>query len=325
MKGRVIEKTAAIVCALCLAVGVMGNAVFARDEDIPSSGEAVQESVSPADLAEETSEELDFFSGEANWEVITPTPGATPEVIDNRTEVPLLLDGEQCGVCTFVGGVPCAAAADFFRTLGVTVDGGSTGDGYELRGEVDMSVPAEGSYVVCNGRYFLVEDGVQYRDGQALIPLGVLAEAAGVSLSWDRARWTVTIQRDGTPMQTGDEYYAESDVYWLSRIISAEAGSLSLTLPEQIAVGDVVLNRVNSTLFPGQNNVYDAIFAKNAFDVVINGMVYMDPDEEAVIAAKLALEGYDLTDGATYYDTRDYGEGYDCVCWVGGLCLMNEA
>ena len=48
--------------------------------------------------------------------------------------------------------------------------------------------------------------------------------------------------------------------------------------------------------------MYDVIFEKNQFDVVINGMIYMEPEESACVAACLALEGVDVTDGSLYLD-----------------------
>ena len=90
-------------------------------------------------------------------------------------------------------------------------------------------------------------------------------------------------------------------------------------------MGDVVLNRVASDEFAGQNTVYDVIFAKNQFEVVINGMIYMEPSDTAVKAAKLALEGYDVTNGSTYFATFFFGDGYECVMWIEDHCFMVEA
>ena len=67
------------------------------------------------------------------------------------------------------------------------------------------------------------------------------------------------------------------------------------------------------------------IFAKNQFEVVINGMIYMEPGDMSVIAAKLALEGYDVCGGSTYFATFDFGEGYECVMWIEDHCFMVEA
>ena len=58
---------------------------------------------------------------------------------------------------------------------------------------------------------------------------------------------------------TENTSYSENDLYWLSRIIEAEASGESFS--GKIAVGNCVLNRVKSSEFP--NTIYDVIFDKN--------------------------------------------------------------
>ncbi len=92
---------------------------------------------------------------------------------------------------------------------------------------------------------------------------------------------------DQGPSQQG---YSDEDLYWLSRIISAE--SRGEPLKGKLAVGTVVLNRVASSQFP--NTIYDVIFDKRwggQFEPVRNGTVYQDPTPESVQAAKLCLQG----------------------------------
>ena len=70
----------------------------------------------------------------------------------------------------------------------------------------------------------------------------------------------------------------------------------------QIAVGNVVLNRVRSEQFP--NTIYEVIFDRAygvQFTPTANGTIYCEPDEEAIIAAKLCLEGYTLSEGILYF------------------------
>ena len=84
--------------------------------------------------------------------------------------------------------------------------------------------------------------------------------------------------------------YSEEDLYWLARIISAE--SRGEPLEGQIAVGNVVLNRVDSDNYP--DTIKEVIFDRNhgvQFEPVENGTVYDDPTPTSVLAAKLALEG----------------------------------
>lgn len=87
------------------------------------------------------------------------------------------------------------------------------------------------------------------------------------------------------------------DVYLLGRLIHGEArGEPYLG---QVAVGAVVMNRVESPLFPP--TIPGVIFEPGAFDAVIDGQIYLPPDEEAIRAAKAAIAGWDPTGGALYY------------------------
>ena len=181
------------------------------------------------------------------------------------------------------------------------------------------AVPGQ-QWLTSNGRCLYIPGGVTLREGRTLVPIRALAEAFGAEVSWDGESNTILVD---TVQEPPGAEYDEDALYWLSRIISAESRGESLK--GQIAVGNVVLNRLASEGFGGQNTVYDVIFAKNEFDVVVNGMIYMEPGEDAVVAAKLALEGYDVCAGATCFHDRELGEGYECTAWIGDRCFMTKA
>ena len=89
-------------------------------------------------------------------------------------------------------------------------------------------------------------------------------------------------------------------MYWLSRIISAESKGESLE--GQIAVGNVILNRVDSPEFP--NNIYDVIFDARwggQFAPVKNGTIYDAPSDSSILAAKLCLEGANTAGNSLYF------------------------
>lgn len=81
--------------------------------------------------------------------------------------------------------------------------------------------------------------------------------------------------------------YTDSDLYWLSRIVSAEAKGEPIK--GQIAVANVVLNRVASDKFP--DTIKGVIFARGQFSPVKNGSLYNKPTKDAIESAKKALEG----------------------------------
>ena len=61
----------------------------------------------------------------------------------------------------------------------------------------------------------------------------------------------------------------------------------------------VVINRVKDSRFP--NSIEDVIYQKNAFSVVKNGTINMNPTDEAYKAAQDALYGSDPTEKAVYF------------------------
>ncbi len=87
------------------------------------------------------------------------------------------------------------------------------------------------------------------------------------------------------------------DLYLLARLISAEArGEPYLG---QIAVGAVVLNRVEHPSFP--NTISGVIYQPGAFSCLDDGQFDQPISESAYRAAQEALDGNDPSSGAIYY------------------------
>lgn len=111
--------------------------------------------------------------------------------------------------------------------------------------------------------------------------------------------WNVTYAQ-AKGMVKSDSAYDYEDLYWLSRIISAEAKGESFT--GQIGVGTVVLNRVRSSQFP--NTIKGVVFDQKygtQFTPVANGTIYDAPTQSAVVAAKMCLDGYTLSGSVLYF------------------------
>ncbi len=163
-----------------------------------------------------------------------------------------------------------------------------------------MEAQAGASYIVANGRYLWCPDGV-FADGDAAyVPLRVAAKALGAEVSWNAETFSAHVTTGDAPITPADSFYVEDEVYWLSRIIYAEAGAEPFE--GQIAVGNVVLNRTRAEIFP--DTVYDVIFDREygvQFTPTANGMIYCTPDEESIIAAKICLEGYSLSYEILYF------------------------
>lgn len=90
---------------------------------------------------------------------------------------------------------------------------------------------------------------------------------------------------------------ANNNVNLLARAISGEARGEPYE--GQVAVGAVILNRVNSSQFP--NTISGVIYQSGAFDSVKDGQINMEPTSTAVKAAQDALSGWDPTGGCIYF------------------------
>jgi N-acetylmuramoyl-L-alanine amidase len=88
-----------------------------------------------------------------------------------------------------------------------------------------------------------------------------------------------------------------SEVYLLAKCIYAEArGEPYLG---QVAVGAVVMNRLNSKLFP--STVAAVIYEPWAFTAVNDGQINLEPNQTAIRAALDAISGQDPTGGCLFY------------------------
>lgn len=132
--------------------------------------------------------------------------------------------------------------------------------------------------------------------GTMWVPLDPLAKACGLR-SEGNAASGVRLRGTYSALTPASRFYREDAVYWLSRIISAESRGESLR--GQIAVGNVVLNRVASEAFP--DTIWGVIFDPGQFAPVKNRTVYDTPAWTSVCAAKMCLEGYDVAGGALYF------------------------
>ncbi|MEF9974732.1 MAG: spore cortex-lytic enzyme [Clostridia bacterium] len=90
---------------------------------------------------------------------------------------------------------------------------------------------------------------------------------------------------------------SSSDHRLLSKLVHAEARGEPYK--GQVAVAAVVLNRVKSSSFP--NTISGVIYQKTAFSCVSNGQINKTPGNDAIRAARDALNGWDPTGGCLYF------------------------
>jgi N-acetylmuramoyl-L-alanine amidase len=100
---------------------------------------------------------------------------------------------------------------------------------------------------------------------------------------------------------TGVISYSASDIDLLARLITAESGGEGYNA--MLCVGAVVVNRVQSPLFPSSisgviNEISSGYYQ---FTPVMNGMIKNPASQSAIAAANEVLKGIDPTKGALYF------------------------
>lgn len=150
-------------------------------------------------------------------------------------------------------------------------------------------------------------NGVDYNgqvtvlNGRTYVPLRLVAEALGGKAEWDP-------YMDGAAMTSVDAAYNAVELYWLSRVINAESGAEPME--GQIAVGNVVMNRVRSPEFPNTISgvIFDRVDAVQ-FEPVENGTIFNTPTSQSVEAAKRVLDGENVIGNAKYFYAPALSQG----------------
>lgn len=100
----------------------------------------------------------------------------------------------------------------------------------------------------------------------------------------------------------------DATVTLLARVISAEARGEPYA--GQVAVGAVILNRVEHPSFP--STIAGVVYQPGAFTCMVDGQIDQPVAESAVRAAREALNGSDPSGGAIYY----FNPGTATSSWI---------
>lgn len=109
------------------------------------------------------------------------------------------------------------------------------------------------------------------------------------------------IFEEGSQQTGGSGAYSENDINLLANIISAEARGEPFE--GQVAVGAVVLNRVEHPSFP--DTIAGVVYQPGAFTAITDGQINEAVADSARRAAHEALTGADPSGGAIYYFNPD--------------------
>ena len=231
--------------------------------------------------------------------------------------VDLYKDGKQIlkGQVADIGGtvyVPVQRFADLFGKF-KTVYTEATEQVVITGTNLSITVKVGDPYITVNERIFYTGKKVISLGGWIFVPLTSMCKALNATVTIRQGYYDAFITSgDPTKVKSASEYYNATDLYWLSRIISAEAKGEPFA--GQIAVGNVVLNRVRSSQFP--NTVKGVIFDTKygtQFSPVSSGTIYNTPTASAVRAAKICLEGYTLSTKMIYF----YNPKIATSSWIG--------
>lgn len=246
---------------------------------------------------------LTFLTLASLW--VMPTSAAAEHEI-----VPIYLDGKEIvsSRAMLINGttyVPLRAFCDegaaytYSGELRIWWDAASSSAVVEGKGLYLIATQGK-CYITVNGRAFYTVGDILNIDGSIYVPVRPMAKALGFELTWDASRRAVALISTGKRLENAEEVYNSDDLYWLSRIISAESGGEPFR--GKLAVGNVVLNRVRSSSYP--NSIWGVIFDRKhgtQFTPAVTGTIYKTPTAESILAAKACLEGYSISNTALFF------------------------
>ncbi len=322
MKKQLFQRLVLMLVLLCLAFSLLGGTM--RGQGISPEVNALLSASFDEQLAESETESTEE-SEPAEPKVAQVTTVEETQEIFEAPAMSSYCNRQYAGAYKVYGGHAYVCAQGIFSALYPNACFTQTNDSLLIEADgITVAASFGDDFFTCNDRYIYAPSGVICEDEGVYLPADGVAKCFGgtVSLDEDAKRLDI-FATEITPLASGASFYNEDDVYWLSHIVYSEAGIESLE--GQIAVGNVVLNRVASSVF-SQTTIKDVIYAKGQFDPVANGTINLTPSDEAIVAAKLALEGYEIVpDYTLFFATFHLGAGYGTVTWIGNHCFMTLA
>jgi len=217
-------------------------------------------------------------------------------IIDSTTYVGFREFSERCGASSIKWNDSEKTASATFNDLLTVYCDYKNGNIIANSAKVDCSSPI----LIINSRMY--------------VPIRAISSAIDKEVSWDAKTFTVNVNDKRNINTVGD------DLYWLSRIINAEAGTEPMD--GKIAVGNVVLNRVKCPDYP--DNIRDVIFDTEygvQFTPTANGTVYEEPSKESIAAAIRCLNGENNIGDALFFVNPELAEN----TWVQDNCNLIDS
>ena len=294
--------------AMFLLMGAAANtdpaaALIAEEELVSQETGLETEAQLPDEISEPEAQEAD------DPETDAPEDSESPDVppVEVTGDASLLINGQPAPLelnKELQNGTTYLSLSVMSRQLApdaqISWDGSAA---FVVTDQLSLTAQVDQFYVEANGRYLYVAETVQLTQaGQVIVPLRVVAKAFDAEVGYDAETGVTTVTSGSGAIQSGDGFYNQDDLFWISRVIQRESGNQPMK--GKMAVGNVVLNRVADPVFP--DTVEGVLAQKNQFSTYKSGaLAATEPSESSTIAAKLVMDGgvVDETRGALYFDS----------------------
>ncbi|WP_167577465.1 stalk domain-containing protein [Ammoniphilus sp. YIM 78166] len=175
------------------------------------------------------------------------------------------------------------------EALGAQVDWDSQTHTVSLsKQDININLTINQKEAVVNGQSKRFTHDPVIRNNRTYVPLRFISEELRKDVEWEPNQRMIFISQSKH----------ESDVYWLAKLVEAEAADEPYE--GKVAVAAVVLNRTQSVFFP--KTIKSVIFESSQFTPVQTKRIFkMDPKPETVRAVEEAMAGGDPTKGALYF------------------------
>ncbi len=208
----------------------------------------------------------------------------SPLVIDNITYVPI---------------------REITKELGADVKWESEFNHVEIiKDDINLSFQIGDNNCILNSKDTYMPKSIVIND-KIMVPLRFLSEVFGFDVLWNESFNAAVINSNGSmlteeSLNTIINKYSSEDLYWLSRLVHAEAQSECYE--GKLTIANVIINRTKSNDFP--SSIKSVIFDRNngvQFTSTLNGQIYLEPSQESKRAALEALEGNNNAEGILYF------------------------